>query len=135
MSYTWTAADLAGLDASVAELVALPQPLTGGNKKRATELKARMNARSWDNGPEWVVVRAARYPTSKASPPANWQQIAERCAGLGKFGHFASVSVANADDTFDPGGTAPPEPLWRGHGMLARFEGLVSGPVRPANST
>ena len=49
MSYTWTTADLAGLDASVAELVALPQPLVGGNKKRATELKARMTARGWSN--------------------------------------------------------------------------------------
>jgi hypothetical protein len=65
MSYTWTAADLAGLDASVAELVALPQPLTGGNKKRATELKARMNARSWDNGSSDATVQRIRSALAK----------------------------------------------------------------------
>ena len=46
------------------------------------------------NGREWVVVRAVRYPQLKADPPAKWQQIADRCARLGKVGHFASVSVA-----------------------------------------
>ena len=54
-----------------------------------------------DSGPEWVVVRAVRYPQMEATPPENWQQIAERCERLGKVGHFASVSVANADDAFD----------------------------------
>jgi hypothetical protein len=77
-----------------------------------------------DGGPEWVVVRAVRYPTLKATPPANWKQIAARCAKLGRVGHFASVSVANADDAFDPSGSVPPEPLWRGHRMVARFEGF-----------
>lgn len=77
-----------------------------------------------DSGPEWVVVRAARYPKKKAEVPANWQQIAARCTKLGKVGHFASVAAANADDAFDPSGAVAPEPLWRGHAMLVRFEGL-----------
>ncbi len=81
-----------------------------------------------DAGPEWVVVRAVRYPRVEAPPPANWHQIAERCAALSSAGHFASVSVANGDDAFDLSGTVPPEPLWRGHGLSARFEGLVSVP-------
>jgi len=80
-----------------------------------------------DSGPEWVVVRAVRFPKLKAHPPANWQQIAARCAELGKVGHFASVSAANADDAFDPSGAVPPEPLWRGHRMFVRFEGLEKG--------
>jgi hypothetical protein len=79
-----------------------------------------------DDGPEWVVVRAVRYPKDKAGWPYNWQQIAERCAKLGKTGHLASVSVASADDAFDA--ATAPEPLWRGHGMFVRFEGLVAGP-------
>lgn len=83
-----------------------------------------------DAGPEWVVVRAVRYPKAEASSPANWHQIAERCAALSTLGHFASVSVANRDDAFDPSGGVPPEPLWRGHGLLARFEGLVSMPPK-----
>ena len=78
-----------------------------------------------DRGPEWVVVRAARYPT-KAQRPANWEKIAEGCARIGKTGHFASVSIANDDDAFDPSGIIPPTPLWRGHRMVVRFEGLVS---------
>jgi hypothetical protein len=42
-----------------------------------------------DHGPEWVVVRAARYPKKSAEPPTNWRAIAERCARTGKAGHFA----------------------------------------------
>lgn len=81
-----------------------------------------------DHGPEWVVVRAVRYPTKSAEPPANWRAIAERCSRLSKSGYFASVSVANADDAFDPTGAVPPMPLWRGHAMYVSFEGLVPGP-------
>ncbi|MBK8008622.1 MAG: hypothetical protein IPK23_09420 [Rhizobiales bacterium] len=62
-----------------------------------------------DHGPEWVVVRAARYPQTTADRPANWQQIAERCARIGKIGHFASVAAASANDAFDK--AAPPVPL------------------------
>jgi len=81
-----------------------------------------------EDGPEWIVIRAARYPQTEADPPASWQEIAERCGRLGKAGHFASVSVANADDAFDPSGAVPPQPLWRGHRMHVKFAGLVSGP-------
>jgi hypothetical protein len=77
-----------------------------------------------DSGPEWVVVRSVRYPKTKAHPPANWQEIAARCADVGKVGHFASVSAASVNDTFNPADQMPPEPLWRGHRMLVRFEGL-----------
>jgi hypothetical protein len=77
-----------------------------------------------DGGPEWVVVRAVRYPTTRAHPPANWQEIGARCADIGKAGHFASVAVVSGDETFDTASPRPPEPLWRGHRMLVRFEGL-----------
>ena len=85
-----------------------------------------------ENGLEWVVVRAVRYPKSQAEPPADWEQIASRCAAMSKTGHFASVSVANAEDTLDPSGRIPPEPLWRGHAMIVQFEGLVAGPSASA---
>jgi hypothetical protein len=81
-----------------------------------------------DHGPEWVVVRAARYPETSVEPPANWRAIAESCSKLGKSGHFASVGFANRDDAFDPNGAVPATPLWRGHGMLVRFIGLTPGP-------
>jgi hypothetical protein len=78
-----------------------------------------------DHGPEWVVVRAARYPEASAELPVNWRAIAERCASLGKQGHFASVGVVSAEDAFDPTGAVPATPLWRGHAMHVRFEGLT----------
>jgi hypothetical protein len=78
-----------------------------------------------ENGPEWVVVRAVRYPNMTADPPENWRQIAERCGQLGKVGHFASASVANADDPFDPAGALPVLPLWRGHELRIRYGGLT----------
>jgi hypothetical protein len=78
--------------------------------------------------PEWGVVRAARYPTLNAGRPANWEKIAEGCARIGKVGPFRIGLNRQHDDAFDPIGTVPPTPLWRGHRMLVRFEGLVSGP-------
>ena len=73
-----------------------------------------------DNGPEWVVVRATRYPNLEAEMPSDWDSIAERCSRKGKIGHFASVSVAKSpdDDGIDPG------PLLRGGPMIVKFEGL-----------
>ncbi len=68
-----------------------------------------------DAGPEWIIVRATRYPAPKENLPANWKQIAERCAKLGKEGTFHSLSVASSPEAFDLGGAVPPEPLWRGH--------------------
>ncbi len=78
------------------------------------------------NGPEWVVVRAVRYPQTQAEPPANWNQIAAHCSAIGKVGHFASVGVASTDDAFEA--TVPAVPLWRGHSMIVRFKGLASKP-------
>jgi hypothetical protein len=85
-----------------------------------------------DDGPEWVVVRAARYPMRSADPPANLDEIAAACAFLGRRGHFASVSAANANDAFDPD-ARPDEvlPLWRGHGLFVSFHGLTPVWRRP----
>jgi hypothetical protein len=72
-----------------------------------------------DQGPEWVVVRAARFPKRDASPPANWEAIAASCAKLSTRGHFASVGVTSADDPTGGG------LLRRGAPMYANFSGLV----------
>lgn len=80
-----------------------------------------------DRGPEWVVVRTERYPKKDACPPVNWAAIARSCSRLSSIGHFASVSVANADDSFDPF-KGSPLPLWRGHGMYVSYKGLAAGP-------
>jgi hypothetical protein len=77
-----------------------------------------------ESGPEWIVVRAVRLPQTRAKMPANWSDIAESCARLGRIGHFASVGVASVDDPFDPTGELPAVPLWRGHAMFTNYAGL-----------
>lgn len=46
--------------------------------------------------PEWVVVRAARYPEKDAVRPVNWNAIAAGCANMSQIGHFASVAFARS---------------------------------------
>ena len=77
------------------------------------------------HGPEWVVVRSVRYPGREATIPANITDIAANCARLSVIGHFASIAVANSEDTFEPSGKIPTLPLWRDHGMIVSFDGLV----------
>jgi hypothetical protein len=79
-----------------------------------------------DNGPEWVLVRAARFPLRDAERPSNLARIRAQCSHLSTVGYFASVVVGSSDDAFDPHGIIPATPLWRGHGLLVRFEGLSS---------
>lgn len=74
----------------------------------------------------WVVVRAARYPAKAAEMPPNLQNIINGCARLGKRGYFASIVAANADDPFDPDAALNGNymPLYRGHGIFVKYEGL-----------
>lgn len=77
-----------------------------------------------DDGPEWVVVRFARYPEEEAAPPDNLANIIADCSKLGKRGHFASVCFANAEDPFDPINKNSALPLWRGHPSHTKFDGI-----------
>jgi hypothetical protein len=70
-----------------------------------------------------VVVRTARYPEQPPGRPANWDAIAAHCAQTSTTGHFARVGIASADQPFKADGE-PAVPLWRGHGMNVRYEGL-----------
>jgi hypothetical protein len=83
------------------------------------------------DGPEWVVVRAVAFPEREASPPNNMTQIAASSARTSIIGHFASVSIANADDAFDPTQIVPALPLWRGYKMLVGFKGLQKTTSNP----
>lgn len=74
-------------------------------------------------GPEWVVVRSAKFPANSAPRPANWQAIAAGCSKMSSTGHFASVALVSVDQPFGSASEAP-VPLWRGHGMHVRFTGL-----------
>ncbi len=75
--------------------------------------------------PEWVVVRACKYPENQASRPANWQATVAGCARMSQVGHFASVAVASTEQPF-ASEQEEPVPLWRGHGMHVRFTGFES---------
>jgi hypothetical protein len=80
-----------------------------------------------ETGPEWIVVRAAKYPVRELPPPQNIQEIADRCASFGNVGHFAVVSAASANDAFDPREleeTYHP-PLIRGEAILSSYKGLA----------
>jgi len=70
----------------------------------------------------WVVVRGVRYPKLQADRPANLEDIKSFCAERSKTGFFASVSAANEDDLCE--GASHPTPLYRGHPMAVRCEGL-----------
>ena len=69
-----------------------------------------------EHGPEWVIVKAVRYPETSAEPPSNVDQITENCAGLSRKGNFAVVGVrAEGSDL---------SAIYRGCGLLARFTGM-----------
>jgi len=79
-----------------------------------------------------MVVRAVRYPTLDAVRLSE-SELADLSAKTGRVGHFVSVSIASADDAFDPG-NIPATPLWRGHATLVRFKGLVTDLIIAANA-
>ena len=75
-----------------------------------------------DNGPEWIVVRSNKLPSKQATRPTNIDDISSSCSKISKLGNFASVTLVNAEETFEEGN--PFLPLWRGHGIQVDFKGL-----------
>ncbi|USA60873.1 hypothetical protein NCF85_12360 [Qipengyuania citrea] len=69
-----------------------------------------------DNGPEWVIVRAARYPEKVAQIPSNVEAIDKQCEALSHLGNFASFGFALAENVETP--------IWRGHAADVQFEGI-----------
>ncbi len=78
-----------------------------------------------ENGPEWVAVRAIKFPERIAPLPSNIAEISGSCSHLSTKGNFASVAVAGAEDAFERTDDVPVIPLWRGHGIDYHFEGLA----------
>jgi hypothetical protein len=71
-----------------------------------------------NDGPEWVIVKTARYPQKDAELPSNWRSIADSCSRMSKRGNFASVSVA-CMQTISEGGK-----LYRGYPLVTNYAGL-----------
>jgi hypothetical protein len=73
--------------------------------------------------PEWVVVRAVRYPELKVSRPSNWQSIVDGCSRLSPIGHFACVSFASDENSFESDENEA-APIYRGHGTGVKYDGF-----------
>lgn len=76
------------------------------------------------DGPEWVIVRAVRFPQSATSPPENWEEVARNCSRLSSKGNFASVSFANCHDPSE-GRAEQDVRLLRGSLFKVEYPGLV----------
>ncbi len=70
-------------------------------------------------GPEWVVVRAVRYPVESALIPLDIDEIAQTCRFMSEIGHFASVAVICEDGMFEAENL-----VLRGHALHVRYLGL-----------
>ena len=100
-----------------------------GKAITSTQSDPLVNPSIWfvDSGnSSWVIVRAARYPKMTATPPANIGELGTRMLAAGHIGYFASVTVANAADPFDPAAekTGNYLPLIRGVGYMCSYNGL-----------
>lgn len=89
-----------------------------------------------DHGPEWVVVRAARWPTRDVAIPQNIDNIARGSARFSKRGNMAVVKVANANDPFDPLAEKDGNflPLIRGQRLSVGYSGLAALPLFEAQT-
>jgi hypothetical protein len=104
------------------------QLIKEGRKLMSTQGNPAVDPSIWfvgdSKGPEWVVVRAVRYPSKDAHRPPNWSSIAERCRQLSDVGHFASVAFVSSDQPFATADERP-IPLWRGYGVYVNYRGLA----------
>ncbi len=95
-----------------------------GRKLMSWQSNPEVNPAIWfvgDSGPEWVVVRAVRYPEDEAAVPDNIHEIAEHCSHMSRVGHFVSVGVVCMDG-FQTG----EDKLLRGYRLMPIFSGLTS---------
>jgi hypothetical protein len=81
-----------------------------------------------ENGSNYVVVKAGRYPDSEIPMPSNIQKIKETYDGKSMNGFFASVIFVNSKDPFDPDAKKNGNflPLYRGHAVMPKFSGLIA---------
>ena len=71
-----------------------------------------------DEGPEWVIIKTARYPQEDAELPNNLRTIAEKFSSISKQGNFASVSVVCVHTMSEDG------KLYRGYPLVTNYAGL-----------
>lgn len=81
-----------------------------------------------ESGSNYVVVSAGRYPNSEIPMPSNIQKIKETYHAESMNGYFAAVIFVNSKDPFDPDAKNNGNylPLYRGHPVLPKFNGLLA---------
>lgn len=68
------------------------------------------------------VVRSTKFPANRASFPDNRKMLAARCAEASCVGHFASVAMAGAAQSFTLSDSKTAVPLSRGLAIDVNFE-------------
>lgn len=80
-----------------------------------------------ENGEDnWVVINAYRHPNALTGPPEDIEKIAEFVSVRNANGYFAIVGIVNSNDPLDPDAQVNGNylPIFRGHGMFVRFNGI-----------
>jgi hypothetical protein len=86
-----------------------------GYKLMSWNSSPHVNPSIWfvgDEGPEWIIVRAARAPASNVDLPSHWNSLVESCARAGGTGSLVTMVLSNKEE---PYASKSDNPLWRGH--------------------
>lgn len=75
-----------------------------------------------DDFPEWVIVNFGVFPQMEVESPVNLDEIKNSAGMVGCQGNFANVFIAAQAEITNL--TDSPIPLYRGHALSVRFEGL-----------
>jgi len=75
-----------------------------------------------DDLPEWVIVNFGIFPQMEIDPPENLDEIKKSVGMVGRQGNLANVFIAAQAEMTNL--TDTPIPLYRGHALSVRFEGL-----------
>ena len=83
-----------------------------------------------DDGPEWVIVRAYRFPDEDAGMPENIEEIKNQLSRVSTHGNYAAVGIADMSEMFSMDNIDSDEipAIYRGNGLNVAYEGLRSIP-------
>jgi len=77
-----------------------------------------------NNIPEWVIVSYALFPATEVTLSSSIDEFLSTPSFVTNVGNKASVFIASSDEMSNESGT--PIPLYRGHELSVRFDGLES---------
>lgn len=81
-----------------------------------------------DDGPEWVIVRAYRFPDEDDGMPENIEEIKAQLSKVSAKGNYAAVGIADMSEMFSMDNVDSDEmpAIYRGNGLNVTYEGLRS---------